>query len=150
MGSLLFALDLHPLLLKVGHRNPSVFISAYADNCIITGPLTAVQAAVADFERAILLAGLTLNPSDSTMYVPSWKTLSHEEVLAQHHVSEESTGKAQLQITDNIAFPLKLASIKVLSCPVGLPDFCDSLIQSLIGKVENDLSHLRQFPNIHQ
>ncbi len=56
LGSLLFALGLHPLLLNVGHRNPSVFISAYADNCIITGPLAAVQAAVADFDRAILLA----------------------------------------------------------------------------------------------
>ncbi len=127
-----------------------MFISAYADNCIITGPLTAVRAAVADFERVILLAGLTLNPSDSAMYVPSWQTLPCEEVLAQHLVSEDSAGKAQIQITDYIAFPPKLAGIKVLGCPIGLPDFCDSLIQSLIGKVENNLSHLRQFPNIHR
>ena len=84
------------------------------------------------------------------MYVPSWQTLSHEAILAQHHVSENSAGNVQIQITDYITFPLKLAGIKVLGCPIGLPDFCDSLIQSLIGKVENDLSHLRQFPNIHQ
>ena len=82
LGSLLFALALNPLLLGIGSRHPSVFISAHADNCIITGPLTQVQAAVADFERAILRAGLTLNPADSAMYAPSWHNMPAHEVIA--------------------------------------------------------------------
>jgi len=48
LGSLLLALGIHPLLIAVGSRHPSVFLSAYADNCTITGPLTKVQAAVED------------------------------------------------------------------------------------------------------
>ena len=73
LGSLLFALAIHPLLLDIGARHPEVFISAYADNRIITGPLSKIQAAVHYCDTTLHRAGLSLNPSDSAVYIPSWQ-----------------------------------------------------------------------------
>jgi hypothetical protein len=92
----------------------------------------------------------SLNPSDSAMHVPSWLHIPSDELLAKHLVSEYAARQAQIQIINGLAFPLKLDDIRVLGCPISVQEFCDSLIQSLIGEVQTHLSHLCKFPNLHQ
>jgi hypothetical protein len=48
------------------------------------------------------------------------------------------------------AFSSQNEGSNVLGCPIGTPDFCDSIILSSIREVETDLNHLRNFPHIHQ
>ena len=150
LGSQLFALAIHPLLLDIGARHPEVFISAYADNCIITGPLSKVQAAVHDYDTTLHRAGLSLNPSDSAVFIPSWQSLTPSELLAQQSVTQDPDGHLHLPMSSNTTFPLKLDGITVLGCPIGTKEFCDHSIQTVIGKVERDLNQLRHFPHLHQ
>ena len=150
LGSLLFALGIHPLLLSIGANHPDVFLSAYADNCIITGPLSKVQAAVAEYQTTMLQAGLLLNPSDSAVYIPAWRQLSSSELQAKGSVSTSIDGTLHLQMSDSTAFPLALDGIKVLGCPIGTADYCASLVDKIISKVGTDLQHLKQFPHLHQ
>jgi hypothetical protein len=150
LGSLLFALGIHPLLLAVGRLHPHIFISAYADNCILTGPLNLVQAAVEDFNINFLRAGLSLNPADSAVYSPSWLHLPTPALLDHHAVEQDPEGHLQVLMSHATAFPLKLDGIKVLGCPIGSEEFCDRLLQTVINKVDTDLAHLRQFAPIHQ
>ncbi len=62
LGRLLFTMGIHFLLLSIRANHPDVFLSAYADNCIINqaGPLSKVRAAVAEYQTTMLQAGLLL------------------------------------------------------------------------------------------
>ena len=95
LGILHFALAIHPLLLDIGARHPEVFISAYADNCIITGPLSKVQAAVHDYDTTLRRAGLSLNPPDSAVYIPAWQSLT-TKILAQLSVTQDPEGHLRI------------------------------------------------------
>ena len=150
LGSLLFALGVHPLLVRIGANHPSVFLSAYADNIIITGPLSKVQAAVTEYQDTMLRAGLTLNPSDSAVYVPSWTNLSLAELQSRPSVLTLPDGSPCVQTNSVTTFPLHVQGIKVLGCPIGTEAFRHKLIDSIISKVSSDLDCLRQFPHLHQ
>ena len=43
LGSVLFALGLHPIITKLASSIPEVLITAYADNVVISGPLSFVK-----------------------------------------------------------------------------------------------------------
>ena len=150
LGSLLFALAIHPLLLDIGQRHPSVFISAYADNCIITGPLSKVRAAVQDYNCTMGRAGLTLNPLDSALYIPSWLPLPAHSLPQRQWVVLHTDGSTHLAIDEHITFPLKLDGIKVLGCPIGTQVYSASQLQKTIAKVQTDLDLLNHFPHLHQ
>jgi len=76
LGSTLFALALHPILLEIGSTYSEVIVTAYADNVSFTGPLVQIAAAQAALVTALRAAGLELNPADSEVYIPSWQTLT--------------------------------------------------------------------------
>ena len=61
LASNLFALALHPQLCSVARRHSDILITAYADNIIITGPLSKVGAATLDLKDALATIGLKLN-----------------------------------------------------------------------------------------
>ena len=46
LGSILFALAIHPLLLEVGKKYPTILITAYADNVVTTGLLKKIKEAL--------------------------------------------------------------------------------------------------------
>ena len=45
LGSTLFALAIHPVLLEIGRTFPHVLITAYADNVVLSGPVSEVKKA---------------------------------------------------------------------------------------------------------
>ena len=117
LGSLLFAPGIHPLLIALGSRHRSVFISAYADNVLILGLLSKVRAAVEDFIATLLRAGLVLNPSESAVYIPSWLAPSRVNLTNIPGVSTDEAGCLHLTMTPSTSFSLKMEGITVLAAP---------------------------------
>ena len=78
LGSFLFALAIHPLLLQIGQDVPNALIkpgNAYADNVIIAGPLSAALQALKAYHTSMAAAGLAINDLESELYVPHWSYL---------------------------------------------------------------------------
>ena len=61
LGSDLFALAIHPSLVKVADKHQRVRISGYADNLFLFGRAQYVAAALDDLEKHLLEMGLTVN-----------------------------------------------------------------------------------------
>jgi hypothetical protein len=47
LGSTLFALGIHPILLNLGHHHLRILVSAHADNVVLAGSLSAVLQTIA-------------------------------------------------------------------------------------------------------
>ena len=90
LGSTLFALAIHPILLALGRRH-QVLIAAYADNVTISGPLSRVTQAQEEFRTAMLAVGLHLNPAESELYIPEWRDVPVSQILAILPPSSHST-----------------------------------------------------------
>ena len=60
------------ILTDLAEAFPNVQITAYADNVIISGPLTDIKAVIGDFQRETFRAGLRLNTAESILHIPSW------------------------------------------------------------------------------
>ena len=86
LGSIHFALAIYPLLLEVGKKYPTMLITAYTDNVVMTGPLDTIKEAFQQYTLAMQTAGLTLKPRDSCTYIPSWRRLSPDNLGAQSGV----------------------------------------------------------------
>jgi hypothetical protein len=87
LSSALFALGslgIHPILLDLGHKHPRIVVSAYTDNVVLSGPLSAVEAAHTDFCSSMQVVGLTLNPLESHMYIPQWRGLQLDQIQFQY------------------------------------------------------------------
>jgi hypothetical protein len=81
LGSTLFTLALHPVLTELGQHH-QIIITAYADNVVLSGPLTQVVRAQEDLQHSMTGIGLHLNPTESEMYIPEWSDVPF------HHVAE--------------------------------------------------------------
>jgi hypothetical protein len=71
-------------------------------------------------------------------------------LLDQQAVEQDPGGHLQVHMSHATAFTLTMEGIKVLGCPIDSDEFCDSLLQTVMGNVETDLAHLSQFAPIHQ
>ena len=100
----------------------------------------------------MLRAGLNLKPSDSAVYIPSWQVFTEHELQAHPSVqyNQASPSGWSVQMADMTFFPLHLLGIKVLGCPLCTEDYCNQLVQSLISKIDRDLTCLLAFPPLHQ
>ena len=149
LGSTLFALVIHPILIDIAQHNPDILLTGYADNVVISGPLSKCLAAVEMYHRRMAGHGLNLNPAESEAYVPAWMNVDPASI---HHTSLQwQAGTQYALVTDTgIALPWRQRGIKVLGCPLGSPGFCKDLMQALATKVEKDISVLVQFPHVHQ
>ena len=70
LGSTLFAAAIHPLILQIGQDVSNALITAYADDAIIAGPLSAALQAHQAYHTSMTAAGLTINDLESELYVP--------------------------------------------------------------------------------
>jgi hypothetical protein len=61
-------------------------VSAYsdADNVVLAGPLSAVEAAHADYCSSMQAVGLTLNPLESHIYIPEWLGVQLDQIQSQY------------------------------------------------------------------
>ena len=80
LGSTLFALALHPIIMKVAEEHPGVLILAYADNVIMIGKISDLRGAVRDYREYLAEVGLDLNPMESEAYFPAWDSVQEEGI----------------------------------------------------------------------
>ena len=122
-------------------------LTAYADNVIISGPLSQVTEAVDTYRDSMANIGLQLNPAESEAFIPSglnFQFPSH----ANLRLTQEGAVEA---ITSNrIVIPVRQDGIKVLGCPLGSSQFCAEIMQKTAVKIEKDIELLLQFPHKHQ
>jgi hypothetical protein len=150
LGSTLFALALHPILLDIGNTYPEVVITAYADNVSFTGPLDHIAAAQATLVTELRKAGLELNPADSEVYIPSWQPLPEQQLAIHPRVSLDGpTGAITILLGTDTPFSLRREGVKILGCPIGTPQFCSLHIESACRKILADLDRLKTFPYLH-
>ena len=148
LGSTLFAMAIHPTLIDIADKHPEVLLTAYADNVVISGPLTQCLKAVDSYRLSMAAKGLQLNPTESEVHVPAWTTIDAASI---RHSRLQKGPDAHLFCTDNgIALPWSQSGIKVLGCPLGSSKFCSQLMNKLATKIEGDISALLLFPHIHQ
>jgi hypothetical protein len=58
-------------------------VSAYADNDVLAGPFSVVEAAHADYCSSMQAVGLKLNPLESHMYITEWWGLQLDQIQSQ-------------------------------------------------------------------
>jgi hypothetical protein len=95
-------------------------VSAYADNVVLAGPLSGVEAAHADYCSSMQVVGLTLNPLESHMYIPHWR------------------------------FTAAACKPCILGCPVGSPEYWTVYLSKIVADIQKDLDELSAFPSLHQ
>ena len=117
LGSDLFALTIHPSLVKVADKHQRTRISGYADNLFLFGRAQYVADALDDLEKHLLEMGLTLNPIDSVCFIPAGSNLS-----VFHY------GK-------NKSIPVAVSGIKILGSALGSAHFCKAAMQEKIDRI---------------
>ena len=149
LGSALFALALHPILVDLAEAFPNVQITAYADNVIISGPLTDIKEVIGEFQRETFRAGLRLNTAESLLHIPSW-VAQPDDLLLQHGFLQTSAQGLQCRLSNGHCIPLAKEGLKVLGCPIGSPAFCSATVGQIVADIQNDLLLLQDFQALHQ
>ena len=151
LDSTLFALAIHPILIKLGSQH-NVLITAYADNVVFSGPLSRVVQAQDAFRTAMLDVGLRLNPAESEMYIPEWRDVplqqAQEMLISSESPSRIDDAEAFLMLNGDF-IPWRRQGIKILGCPIGSAQFCTDVLRRTATKIEEDLRVLTDFPSLH-
>ena len=152
LGSTLFALSIHPILIKLGTEH-NILITAYADNVVLSGPLSRVLQAQDAFRQSMLAVGLRLNPAESEMYIPEWsstplQTARDMLVSTSAHPSLIDDDECVLMLNGDY-IPWRRDGLKILGCPIGTARFCQDVLKRTAAKIEEDLNVLRDFPSLH-
>jgi hypothetical protein len=154
LGSTLFALGIHPILLNLGHHHPRILVSAYADNVVLAGPLSAVEAAHADYCSSMQAVGLTLNPRESHMYIPEWRGLQLDQIQSQYPqvriVAEPGSAEYNFCMPNGDSLPLHREGLNLLGCPVGSSQYSSVHLSKIVADIQTDLDALMAFPSLHQ
>ena len=152
LGSTLFALAIHPILTLLRSQH-NILLTAYADNVVLSCPLSRVLRAQEAFREAMLKVGLHLNPAESELYIPEWSNVSLQqarELLTSSLESLSPIDENECFRMDNGDFiPWRRQGIKILGCPIGSTQFCTETFRRTAAKIEEDLNVLRDFPSLH-
>ena len=134
MGSTLFALALHPIIMKVADAHHDVLILAYADNVFMIGKISDLRGAISDYKLHLAEANLHLNPTESEAYVPAWESAQQDEIQQCPHITLRDSKQA-IHVSDDIEIPLLREGIKVLGCPVGSREYSEELLTKTVEKL---------------
>ena len=132
---------------------PELLITAYADNVILSGPLSVVRAAQDIYQQEMARIGLELNHIESELYIPEWQGVDPSLLRRMSDFRESLDGEGGLH--EFIALPngslIRLAreGLKVLGCPLGTDTFCRVTVERTAALIEGDLESLKSFPHLH-
>ena len=151
LGSTLFALAIHPILLQIASEF-QVAVAAYADNVVFTGCLSEVLRAQDRYITLIAEVGLQLNPAESQLHVPEWRSMS---ASALSSIFKETpfhflNGEVSVKMLNGDLIPWRQEGMKVLGCPLGSETYCKLVLEAIADKIEQDLALLKEFPWLHQ
>ena len=155
LGSTLFALAIHPVLLDLGRLFPSLLITAYADNVIFAGPLSVLRAAYDRYSEQMQAIGLRVNSSESAIFVPQWQADTDEHLQARPEVQQHLFHAAHapvpcIPMQSGTAIPLARDGLPILGAPIGTSAYCTAQIRKTIASIQRDLDLLSTFDHRHQ
>ena len=139
-GSILFALGLHPFLLELADLFPQVLVLAYADNVFLAGPLQDALCAAAEFKTRVASAGLVLNDRESGIICDP-RLL--DDLQPPFSLSDLTV------LSPDITLPFLADGILALGCPLGSPEFQQSVKAKLFDDIQSELDTLLSFPYHH-
>jgi hypothetical protein len=133
-------------------------VSAYADNDVLAGPLSAVEAAHADYCSSMQAVGLTLNPRESHMYLPQWLGLQLEQIRSQYPSPqlepEHDSMEYCFPMPNGDSLRLRHEGLNILGCPVGPPEYSTVHLSKIVADIQKglDVQHhaLTALPSLHQ
>ena len=154
LGSTLFALAIHPILLDLSKLHPSLLITTYADNVIFTGPLSVVRAARDGYSTQMQAIGLRATSSESAIFVPQWQAESENHLLARPEVRPILFPAAQapvisIPMMNGTAIPLARDELPILGKPIGTSAYCTAQTRKTITSIKRDLGHLSTIDHRH-
>ena len=80
--------------------------------------------------------------------MPAWELAQQDEIQQCPHITLLDSKQA-IHVSDDIEIPLLHEGIKVLGCPLGSKEYSKELLTKTVGKIENSLEVLRDFPELH-
>jgi len=127
----LFSIGLHPILAKIANSIPNYFSFAYADNSYFVLRLSQVSALLNVFNAEMSAIGLSLNLSESAVYIPPWvgRLFSINSPYLQFRGD-----KVVLPLSTGLSIPVPNDGITVLGAPFGTASYCQQVYQSKVTK----------------
>ena len=153
LGSTLFALAIHPVLLEIGRAFPDVLITAYADNVIVSGPLSQVKKAHLMYHSHMSRIGLKINSHESELYIPQWRNLDTAALSSHDAVKiffNDLPPVMCLPMLNDDYIPIAQSGLKIVGVPLGTHQFCQQQLQKTILSIKADLDLLKNFDFLHQ
>ncbi len=119
-----FALTLQPIVVRIRIEVPSLSLNAwYLDDGTLIGPPKALLSALKIVEEDDPTVGLHLNRSKSLLFIPP------------------SADASTSSLPDDI--PITHEGFTLLSCPIGPPTYCDSVLLAKVDKMKETISVLK-------
>ena len=96
--------------------------------------------------------GLTLNPSESHMYIPKWRGLQLDQLQLKYPQLEPGSGGTEysFRMPNGDSLPLQREGLNILGCPLGSSQYSTVHLNKIISDIQKDLDALTAFPALHQ
>ncbi len=136
LGGKLFNIGTFSLVGATMADHLEVYCPMFSDNTTLVGRLSKVFAAANDLRESLLEIGLSLQPADSAVYIPSY---AHQESLPA------LLDALQAQYPALQDLPWHREGIILLGCPIGTDEFVHRTLTEVCDGIEHRAS---QFANI--
>jgi hypothetical protein len=153
LGSTLFALAIHPVLLEIGRAFPHVLITAYAENVVLSGSLSEAKKAHSMYHSNMSSIGLKINSHESELHIPQWRDLDTAALSAHDALQvfiNDLPPKMCIPMLNDDYIPIAQSGLQIVGVPLGTHQFCQQQIQKTILSIKADLDLLKTFYSLHQ
>ena len=110
-----FALVTFPALLRTAEAHPDIIVGAFADNAVIAGRWSQVGPAVDTLVQEYQAMQLTLNASESGVYIPNCSAGSDQVPQS-------------FQTPGGLVIPVTTEGAKLMGAPKGTDEYCQRVL----------------------
>lgn len=136
LGGKLFNIGTFSLVGATMADHPNVYCPMFSDNLALVGRLSKVFAAADDLRESLLEIGLSLQPADSAIYIPSFVREDQPPALLE---------ALRLQYPEFHDIPWQRDGIVLLGCPVGTNEFVHNIFEQVCDGIEH---RIEQFARV--
>ena len=123
LGSTLFALAIHPMLIEIAEAF-NVLITAYADNVVISGQLSEVGKVAVLYQSLMSKVNLSLNAAESEILIPAWSLIGDDLLTNPSLIRGVDSGTLDAcKFGADLQIPWRRDGLQILGCPLGSESF---------------------------
>ena len=137
LGTILFCIALHRVLVAASRAHPSVDVSAIVDDIRLTGPPDETLACYATVKSEMAKLGLRVKEQSAMAWSPDGITLS---------VAARCEALGILHGASGVDLDLSSIGEKYLGAPVGSPEFCTRWLEGKVPGMIAKLARIRLMP----